>query len=216
MFSFLTHPHHLASYKIFLINSKPILYITSLYLSLSLSFFLISCGSFEGISHYVPNSSGHYKRKGSDPLQRRRLQPSQKYSPKGAFHLIWPVEYIKLTQYFSPPSNPSHQGVDLGGKKGTSIRAAHEGLVVYAGKGYRGYGNMILVEFSEMWATLYAHLDSILVREGDIVGTGDVIGRMGNTGRASGVHLHFELMKDKQPVNPLKYLNHPQKFTGGL
>ena len=65
---------------------------------------------------------------------------------------------------------------------------------------------MIILEFDEEWATLYAHLDSLSVKEGNIVERGDRVGRMGDSGRATGVHLHFELIKDKQPVNPLEYL----------
>ena len=97
-------------------------------------------------------------------------------------------------------------GVDLAGKRGYRIYAAHDGIVVYAGRGFRGYGNMILLEYDGQWATLYAHLDGFRVKTGDRVSTGQTIGTMGRTGRATGVHLHFELLKKKQPVDPLPYL----------
>lgn len=122
------------------------------------------------------------------------------------FRLVWPVSSIKLTQPFGTHRRRNHRGVDLGGARGTPIRAAHRGLVIYTGQGYRGYGKMVLIEFSKKWASLYAHLDSISVKEGDVVKEGDIIGGMGDTGRTTGVHLHFELMKNKQPVDPLKYL----------
>ena len=177
----------------------------NLYLCLLVSLIsMISCGSLRTLGKY--QSMG-----GADRFQNLK---NQSYTPKGPFHLSWPVDYIELTQPFTPPSNPSHQGVDLGGKRGTPIKAAHNGIVIYTGQKYRGFGKMILIEFNEQWATLYAHLDLISVKEGDIVQVGDMIGQMGDTGRTSGVHLHFELIKDKQPVNPLKYLSRKMTRIG--
>ena len=135
------------------------------------------------------------------------LEKKDALSERKSFSLTWPVDSVRLTQLFaSPSSGGSHQGVDLKGRRGTPIRAAHGGVVVYTGQDYRGYGKMVLVEFSKRWASLYAHLDSISVKEGEKVYRGDVIGRMGDSGRTTGVHLHFELMKNKQPVDPLRYL----------
>ncbi|MCB0361885.1 MAG: M23 family metallopeptidase [Bdellovibrionales bacterium] len=122
------------------------------------------------------------------------------------FVLEWPVDRVILTQKFRPSSNPSHQGLDLGGKRDTPIKAAHSGIVVYAGKGFNGYGKMIIIEYSEQWATLYAHLNSFKVKTGEWVTSGQRIGNMGRTGRASGVHLHFELIRYKQPIDPLSLL----------
>jgi murein DD-endopeptidase MepM/ murein hydrolase activator NlpD len=65
---------------------------------------------------------------------------------------------------------------------------------------------MILLEYNDKWATLYAHLDRSRVKNGQEVKAGDVIGEMGRTGRATGVHLHFELMRDKQPIDPMPFL----------
>lgn len=93
------------------------------------------------------------------------------------------------------------------------ILAAHEGVVVYAGNSFRGYGNMVLLEYNHQWATLYAHLDRIMVREGQKLRVGDKLGTMGRTGRATGVHLHFELIKNKQPIDPLLHLEPLQLLT---
>lgn len=120
--------------------------------------------------------------------------------------LIWPVERVRVTQKFAPPKNPKHDGIDLGGSKNTPIIAAHTGRVIYAGRGFRGYGKMVMIESGDKWASIYAHLNKIKVKEGQVVHAGTTIGAMGRTGRATGVHLHFELMKDKMPVNPIKYL----------
>lgn len=124
----------------------------------------------------------------------------------GPLRLDWPVKDVKLNQAFKPSRNRDHLGIDLGGRKGTPILAAHDGYVVYAGRGYRGYGKMIIIEYDQQWATLYAHLSKISVKEGQVVVRGQTIGGMGRTGRATGVHLHFELMRDKLPVDPMEYL----------
>lgn len=127
------------------------------------------------------------------------------YQP-GEFNLAWPVRHVRINQHYAPPRNRRHQGIDLGGGRGTPILAAHEGIVVYTGNKFSGYGKMVLIEFDSRWATLYAHLDDIDVREGQRIYQGDQIGKMGRTGRATGVHLHFEVMRNKVPVDPLRYL----------
>lgn len=129
------------------------------------------------------------------------------YKPQAKFSLQWPVKHIRINQRFNPwKKKRAHQGIDLGGSKTSDILAAHEGVVIYAGRGFKGYGKMVLVEYDDQWATLYAHLSKILVKTGESVGTGHVLGKMGRTGRATGVHLHFELLHNKQPIDPLLFL----------
>lgn len=128
------------------------------------------------------------------------------YKPQQDFYLQWPVGKVKLSQAFRPGRNPNHDGLDLTQYLNAPIYSAHEGYVVYTGNKYRGYGNMIIIQYSDRWATLYAHLNKIDVKEGELVEMGKKIGRMGRTGRATGVHLHFELLKNKLPVDPLEYL----------
>ena len=74
------------------------------------------------------------------------------------------------------------------------------------GKRLTGYGKTVIVEFSTNWAALYAHLQEIKVKEGEKVSRGEILGTVGNSGKAIGTHLHFELMHKKQPVDPLIYL----------
>lgn len=130
----------------------------------------------------------------------------QSQSRKGPFELKWPVRFPKINRGYRPRSDHNHMGVDLGGKRGYRIYAAHDGVVVYAGNDFTGYGNMILLEYDSHWATLYAHLNGFRVSMGQRVLSGQTIGTMGRTGRATGVHLHFELLKKKQPVDPMPYL----------
>ncbi|NJL23863.1 MAG: M23 family metallopeptidase [Calothrix sp. SM1_5_4] len=120
---------------------------------------------------------------------------------------------VRISRGFRPPDAPRHAGMDLTGQRGSPILAAHEGIVIYAGSDFRGYGKMILVEYNSEWATLYAHLEHIAVKEGHIVSPGDPLGGMGSTGKASGVHLHFELMRHRRPVDPLPLLTRPNQIA---
>jgi murein DD-endopeptidase MepM/ murein hydrolase activator NlpD len=118
----------------------------------------------------------------------------------------WPVDDARMSRGFLPNRRKPHLGVDLAAPKNTNIYASHEGVVIYTGRDFRGFGRMIMIEGSQGWATLYAHLSSILVKEGQTVTQGQPIGLMGRTGHATGIHLHFEIRKTKGPVDPLLYL----------
>jgi murein DD-endopeptidase MepM/ murein hydrolase activator NlpD len=118
----------------------------------------------------------------------------------------WPVDRARLTRGFFTNRRRPHLGIDLAGPRGTPVLSAHHGVVIYAGRDFRGFGKMLIIEGENGWASLYAHLDQILVQEGQQVRQGSTIAKMGNTGRSTGPHLHFELRKDKLPVDPLVYL----------
>lgn len=130
------------------------------------------------------------------------------------FFFDWPVDRARMTRGFLPNKKRPHLGIDLAALKGTPILASKGGTVIYAGREFRGYGKMVLVESGDGWATLYAHFEKILVAEGQKVLQGEVIGAMGRTGRATGVHLHFEIRKDRGPIDPLPLL--PQVATAQL
>lgn len=145
----------------------------------------------------------------------RRLSHKSRYVPQAAFRLSWPVTKVRINRGFTGDRRREHKGVDLGGKRGSPILAAHEGVVIYAGRDFHGYGNMILIEYNKEWATLYGHLDKIARKEGSIVKPGDPIGSMGRTGHATGVHLHFEVLHDKDPVDPIPLLKASEKIAEG-
>ncbi len=174
-----------------------------LFYGLTLVSFLLGC------SHYRSNHTGYRGiggyRVGSDYSRETASEPPP--FSNSSFRLKWPVDHVKLNRGYRPDSDPNHHGVDLGGRRGEPIFAAHDGVVIYAGNEFRGYGNMVLVEYSNEWATLYAHLDKILIKTGQVVKAGAAIGTMGQTGAATGVHLHFELLRDRQPVDPLHHLS---------
>ena len=120
--------------------------------------------------------------------------------------LSWPLKNQVINQKFAPIWNSSHQGIDLKAQLGTPVFSSHSGRVIYAGQRFSGYGKVVIVEFSNYWSSLYAHLNEIKVQEGQTVKQGALIGTVGRTGKVTGVHLHFELIYKKQPVNPLLYL----------
>ncbi|MBP2668460.1 MAG: LysM peptidoglycan-binding protein [Deltaproteobacteria bacterium] len=99
-----------------------------------------------------------------------------------------------------------HAGVDLIAPKGTEVRAAELGIVVYAGEGMRGYGKAVVLDHGEGVTTLYGHLDAIHVESGDAVPAGAPIGTVGRSGNATTYHLHFEIRVDGEPVDPLAHL----------
>lgn len=118
----------------------------------------------------------------------------------------WPVDSARMTRGYLPFKKKPHLGIDLAAPKGTAILAAHDGVVIYAGRDFRGFGKMVLIEGAYGWASIYAHFSKISVKTGEKVHQGQILGGMGRTGRATGVHLHFELRKKKGPVDPLLYL----------
>jgi len=121
-------------------------------------------------------------------------------SASGSF--VWPAAG-RITQRWVW----DHRAIDIANKAGPGVLAADAGKVVQAGwlDGF-GYGNRVLIDHGNGYQTLYAHMSSISVEVGQTVNRGNVIGRMGSTGRSSGVHLHFEIRQNGALVDPLAFL----------
>ncbi len=102
-------------------------------------------------------------------------------------------------------SSGRHTGLDFAAPMGTPIVAVDDGKVVASGPA-GAYGNMIEVAHGDGTRSLYAHLSSIEVRRGQTVARGEHIGDLGNTGNSTGPHLHFEISKNRTPVDPAKHL----------
>ncbi len=122
-----------------------------------------------------------------------------------AVKLRWPAQGT-LTSRFGRRGSRMHDGIDIGAKEGTPVYASAAGEVVYSDQRLSGYGKLIIIRHSRDMFTAYAHNQRNLVRKGDRVKGGDVIARVGRTGRASGPHLHFEVRRGSTPVDPLAYL----------
>jgi murein DD-endopeptidase MepM/ murein hydrolase activator NlpD len=104
------------------------------------------------------------------------------------------------------PDGKRSEGINLAVPLGTDIQAAEAGRVHYAGDGLKGYGNLILIRHPNGWVSAYAHADQMLVKAGDEVRRGQVIGKAGKTGPVAQPQLRFELRKGSEPVDPLPYL----------
>lgn len=167
---------------------------------------LMSCASFDSRL-----SGGNFQTPSSDEKKSvavRTVASDQPLTIVQDMTFDWPVDKARMTRGFLPNKRKPHLGIDLAAPKGTPILAAQSGTVIYAGREFRGYGKMVLIESGEGWATLYAHFDKILVSEGQKVHKGEVVGAMGRTGHATGVHLHFEVRHNRGPIDPLPLLPH--------
>jgi murein DD-endopeptidase MepM/ murein hydrolase activator NlpD len=98
-----------------------------------------------------------------------------------------------------------HAGIDFGASYGSTIRAADSGTVIFAGW-YGGYGYTVVINHGGSIATLYGHTSKLYVREGQTVQQGEAIAAVGSTGLSTGPHLHFEVRKNGEPVDPASYL----------
>jgi murein DD-endopeptidase MepM/ murein hydrolase activator NlpD len=100
-----------------------------------------------------------------------------------------------------------HEGVDISGPQGTPIYATGDGTIDLTEYSFRGYGNQVLISHGFGYHTRYAHLSKVLVAPGQKVKRGEIIGLMGNTGKSTGSHLHYEVIVRGRPVNPVNYLS---------
>jgi murein DD-endopeptidase MepM/ murein hydrolase activator NlpD len=159
---------------------------------------------------------------GNGNAEESKLSDSEKYSMYDEYLsrllnsvAFTPMGYPRvssITSMFGYRSDPFdsenaeyHPGIDFKGAKGDPVHVTADGKVVFTGpKG--GYGNCIIVQHKNDFQTLYGHLSHIDVEDGQSVSTGDVIGKVGSTGRSTGAHLHYEVRKNGKPINPIKFL----------
>jgi murein DD-endopeptidase MepM/ murein hydrolase activator NlpD len=123
-----------------------------------------------------------------------------------------PVKTAEFTSGYGIRSDPfqgraaKHAGIDLAAPIGTPIYATADGVITDAGYNNGGYGNLIKVDHGRGIETRYGHLSAILVHAGDRITRGQLIGRMGSTGRSTGSHLHYEVRIDGRAVNPIPFM----------
>jgi murein DD-endopeptidase MepM/ murein hydrolase activator NlpD len=126
-----------------------------------------------------------------------------RYAPSPT-QLAWPLKGVLYGRY-GVRAGKRHDGIDIAAPEGTNVGAAAEGTVIYAGE-QAGYGSIVILKHEGGLVTLYAHNSRILVREGARVRRGEAIAKVGQTGRTSGPHLHFEVRDGTRPRNPLLFL----------
>jgi murein DD-endopeptidase MepM/ murein hydrolase activator NlpD len=119
----------------------------------------------------------------------------------------WPVKGRVVADFGARPDGGHNDGIDVAVPQGTSVKAAENGVVAYAGNELKGYGNLVLVRHANNWVSAYANNEEILVKRGDKVRRGQIIAKAGATGSVSQPQVHFELRKGSRPVDPTKYMS---------
>ncbi|MDR1337607.1 MAG: peptidoglycan DD-metalloendopeptidase family protein [Rickettsiales bacterium] len=118
----------------------------------------------------------------------------------------WPVRGAILSSYGAKNNGLFNDGVNISVKAGTKVGAAENGVVAYAGNEVKGMGNLVIVQHSDGWMTVYAHMDKMSVRRGVKVTVGQQIGTVGQTGKVDSPQLHFEIRKGTKAYDPSSYL----------
>ena len=136
----------------------------------------------------------------TDPAREEAPAPASATRPL----LGWPLKGV-LYGRFGARGGAHHDGIDIAAPEGSPVVAAADGTVIFVGK-QSGYGNVVIVRHEHGLVTVYAHNSAVLVREGAHVTRGQPVARVGQTGRTTGPHLHFEVRDGVKPRNPLLYL----------
>lgn len=125
---------------------------------------------------------------------------------KGNGKFMMPVDGKIISAYGPKEGGLHNDGINIKAPRGTPVRAADNGVVVYAGNEIQGYGNLVLVRHADRWMTAYAHMDKMLVKKGDTLKQGQSLGTVGSTGQVDGPQLHFEVRRGTEAKNPQQFL----------
>ena len=138
---------------------------------------------------------------GTKARTQQMMGPLPQDWPYGSGNFMWPV-YGWLSQGY----RGDHRAIDIAAPGGTFVTAADRGVVLRAGWNDQGYGMFVIIDHNIDYITLYAHMTELLVKEGDVVAQGQIIGTIGSTGNSTGPHLHFEIRDFGRRANPLDLL----------
>jgi murein DD-endopeptidase MepM/ murein hydrolase activator NlpD len=127
--------------------------------------------------------------------------------PRASSKFLRPVDGTVISSYGAKAGGLHNDGVNIKAAKGTPVKAAENGVVVYASNEMKGYGNMVLIRHADRWMTAYSHMDAISIKRGDTVKRGQAIGTVGMTGSVDSPQLHFEIRRGVQALNPEAYLD---------
>ena len=151
--------------------------------------------------------------KGTQPVkhtqQKISSDPNKKLPSivaRSSSKFSWPVRGKILSHYGAKSGGLFNDGINIGASRGTAVKAAENGVVAYAGNEVKGMGNLVIIQHSGGWMTVYAHMDSMSVRRGARVSVGQKIGTVGATGKVDQSQLHFEIRKGTKAYNPSSYL----------
>lgn len=141
----------------------------------------------------------------SNPIEEIKLEGTKDVSI-GTGSLAWPTVGGYVSSKLGTRWGKLHKGIDIARPSNKTIKAADNGRVESAGYDSSGYGNKVVINHGNGMKTVYAHLSSISVETGQVIGKGSAIGVMGSTGNSTGVHLHFEIYVNGKLMDPLEYL----------
>lgn len=131
---------------------------------------------------------------------------NEKIAARSSSKFSWPVRGTILSHYGAKTGGLYNDGINISAALNTSVVAAENGVVAYAGNEVRGMGNLIIIQHADGWMTVYAHMNSMNVRRGARVTVGQKIGAVGKTGKVTSPQLHFEIRKGTKAYNPINYL----------
>ncbi|MBL7666014.1 MAG: M23 family metallopeptidase [Bacteriovoracaceae bacterium] len=175
-----------------------------------LGFLFLSACSHMRSGHYVMNENGEWEFIPSNTGIAQLFRSNESYGVWDGGEFTWPVPSNRsISSGYGERWGRPHHGIDIPGNSGEAVIAADDGVVVYASNRIRGYGNMVIVDHGSHIRTVYAHNRKNLVRKGQRVERGQLIARVGKTGKASGNHLHFEVRNRETPLDPMKYFRRP-------
>jgi len=156
----------------------------------------------------VPNATRELPVEMITPTRAREDKPDATELPPDRSPFIWPVDTHVgggVSSSFGPRGETHHDGIDIAAPIGTPVRAARGGRVLYSDE-LRGYGNLLIIEHGDGYATVYAHNRANLVKTGAVVRQGEVVAEVGETGDSSQPNLHFEVRQQNVARNPVYYL----------
>ncbi len=142
----------------------------------------------------------------SEKISSNPKQQLPKISARSASKFSWPLRGTILSAYGPKKAGLVNDGINISAALGAPVKAAENGVVAYAGNEVKGMGNLIIIQHSDGWMTVYAHLDSMSVKRGNKVNVGQPIGKVGKTGKVDRPQLHFEIRKGTKAYNPTQYL----------
>lgn len=151
--------------------------------------------------------------KSFDDVEVMALQKDKMVASVPAIPPLLQKDYNRISDFYGYRRDPFtggrkfHDGLDFSGPKGSPIYSTGDGKVISVTFSLRGYGNNVIVSHGFGYKTRYAHLSRILVKNGDAVKRGDAVGLLGNTGRSTGAHLHYEVIRNNETVNPMNFMN---------
>ena len=143
------------------------------------------------------------------PKEKISSDPSKKLptiASRSSSKFSWPVRGTILSGYGAKSNGLFNDGINISASRGTTVKAAENGVVAYAGNEVKGMGNLVIIQHADGWMTVYAHMDSMAVRRGAKVSVGQKVGTVGATGKVDKPQLHFEIRKGTKAYNPTQYL----------